>query len=64
MIPDPFLDRVIGPYRIVAPLGAGGMKVSETICHRVLALPMHPYLDEATQAKIADSVRGFAKAGG
>jgi len=46
------------------PLGAGGMKVSETICHRVLALPMHPYLDEATQAKIADSVRGFAKAGG
>lgn len=46
------------------PLGAGGMKVSETICHRVLALPMHPYLDEATQMKIADAVRGFVKAGG
>ncbi|HRP10767.1 MAG TPA: DegT/DnrJ/EryC1/StrS aminotransferase family protein, partial [Terricaulis sp.] len=30
------------------PVGAGGLKVSETICHRVLALPMHPYLDEAT----------------
>jgi dTDP-4-amino-4,6-dideoxygalactose transaminase len=46
------------------PVGAGGMKVSETICHRVLALPMHPYLDEATQAKIADAVRGFTRAGG
>jgi len=46
------------------PLGAGGMQVSETICHRVLALPMHPYLDEATQTKIADAVRAFVKAGG
>lgn len=46
------------------PIGAGGMKVSESICHRVLALPMHPYLDEATQAHIADAVRAFVKAGG
>ncbi|MFT3729166.1 MAG: DegT/DnrJ/EryC1/StrS aminotransferase family protein [Terricaulis sp.] len=46
------------------PLGAGGMKVSETICHRVLALPMHPYLDGQTQTKIANAVREFVKAGG
>lgn len=46
------------------PIGAGGMKVSESICHRVLALPMHPYLDEATQASIASAVRAFVKAGG
>src|SRR5690606_34065994 len=35
------------------PVGAGGLQVSETICHRVLALPMHPYLDGQTQTKIA-----------
>jgi UDP-2-acetamido-2-deoxy-ribo-hexuluronate aminotransferase len=46
------------------PIGAGGLKVSETICHRVLALPMHPYLDGQTQTKIANAVRDFAKAGG
>jgi dTDP-4-amino-4,6-dideoxygalactose transaminase len=46
------------------PIGAGGMKVSETIAHRVLALPMHPYLDGQTQTKIAGAVREFVKAGG
>jgi dTDP-4-amino-4,6-dideoxygalactose transaminase len=46
------------------PVGAGGMGVSETVCHRVLALPMHPYLDGQTQSKIAGAVRTFAKAGG
>lgn len=46
------------------PVGAGGLKVSETICHRVLALPMHPYLDGQTQTKIAGAIREFAKAGG
>jgi len=46
------------------PVGAGGMKVSEDICHRVLALPMHPYLDGQTQTKIAGAIRDFAKAGG
>jgi dTDP-4-amino-4,6-dideoxygalactose transaminase len=46
------------------PVGAGGMKVSETICHRVLALPMHPYLDGQTQTRIAGAVREFVKAGG
>jgi dTDP-4-amino-4,6-dideoxygalactose transaminase len=46
------------------PVGASGMKVSEDIAGRVLALPMHAYLDEATQVKIADSIRGFVRAGG
>src|SRR5690606_34972917 len=46
------------------PVGAGGLKVSEDICHRVLALPMHAYLDGQTQTKIAGAVREFVKAGG
>lgn len=46
------------------PVGAGGMKVSEDVCNRVLALPMHPYLDGQTQTKIAGAVREFVKAGG
>lgn len=46
------------------PVGAGGMKVSEDIAGRVISLPMHAYLDEATQAKIARSVRAFYRAGG
>ena len=46
------------------PVGAGGLKVSEAIAHRVLALPMHPYLDGQTQTKIANAIRDFAKAGG
>ena len=45
------------------PIGAGGMKVSDDIAGRVISLPMHAYLDEATQAKIAESVREFCKAG-
>ncbi|MBN8605815.1 MAG: DegT/DnrJ/EryC1/StrS aminotransferase family protein [Caulobacterales bacterium] len=46
------------------PVGAGGLKVSEDIAHRVLALPMHPYLDGQTQTKIANAIRDFARAGG
>ncbi|MBS0384452.1 MAG: DegT/DnrJ/EryC1/StrS aminotransferase family protein, partial [Proteobacteria bacterium] len=46
------------------PIGVGGLKVSEAIAHRVLALPMHPYLDGQTQTKIAAAIREFVKAGG
>lgn len=46
------------------PIGAGGLQVSETICQRVLALPMHPYLDGQTQTKIASAIRTFTEAGG
>jgi UDP-2-acetamido-2-deoxy-ribo-hexuluronate aminotransferase len=45
------------------PVGAGGLAVSEDIAARVLALPMHPYLDEPTQTKIADAIRDFVKGG-
>ena len=31
--------------------------VSETLAREVLSLPMHPYLDEATQRQIVDAVR-------
>jgi dTDP-4-amino-4,6-dideoxygalactose transaminase len=44
-------------------LGAGGLEVSERIAHRVLALPMHPYLDGQTQTKITSAIRDFVKAG-
>lgn len=46
------------------PIGAGGLKVSDDIAHRVLALPMHPYLDGQTQTKIAGAIREFVTAGG
>ncbi|MDR3509972.1 MAG: DegT/DnrJ/EryC1/StrS aminotransferase family protein [Caulobacteraceae bacterium] len=37
----------------------GGLPVSEAKAETVLALPMHPYLDEATQDRIIAAVRGF-----
>jgi dTDP-4-amino-4,6-dideoxygalactose transaminase len=46
------------------PIGAGGLSVSEAIAHRVLALPMHPYLDGQTQTQITNAIRDFVKAGG
>ncbi len=45
------------------PVGAGGLKVTEDVATRVIALPMHPYLDEATQTLIADAVKSFVTAG-
>ncbi len=46
------------------PVGAGGLKVTEDIAQRVIALPMHPYLDGQTQSRIAGAIRDFVKAGG
>jgi dTDP-4-amino-4,6-dideoxygalactose transaminase len=40
------------------------MAVTEAIAPRVLALPMHSDLDEATQARIAAAVKDFVRAGG
>jgi dTDP-4-amino-4,6-dideoxygalactose transaminase len=37
----------------------GGLPVSEEKAERVLSLPMHAYLDEDTQDRIIDAVRGF-----
>ena len=46
------------------PSAPQGLPVSEAICHRVLSLPMHPYLDDATQDRIVaatiDAVQSVA----
>jgi len=36
--------------------GVGSLPVSEQLCHEVLALPMHPYLDEGTIERIRDAL--------
>lgn len=36
--------------------GEGTLPVSESLCGRVLSLPMHPYMDEATADRICDAV--------
>jgi dTDP-4-amino-4,6-dideoxygalactose transaminase len=41
------------------PVATGALPVSDAAGPRVLSLPMHPYLDEDTQAQIIDAVRGF-----
>ncbi|WP_142849326.1 DegT/DnrJ/EryC1/StrS aminotransferase family protein [Telmatospirillum sp. J64-1] len=40
------------------PVAPGGVKVAESLSRRVISLPMHPYLDEATQDRIVAVVRG------
>jgi dTDP-4-amino-4,6-dideoxygalactose transaminase len=41
------------------PRGPGGLPVSEAKAGKVLALPMHPYLDEATQDAIIAAILAF-----
>jgi dTDP-4-amino-4,6-dideoxygalactose transaminase len=38
------------------PVAGNGLPVSERLAKQVLALPMHPYLDEPTQARIVGAV--------
>lgn len=38
------------------PVAPDGLPVTEAACGRVLSLPMHPYLDEATQDRIIDLI--------
>ena len=38
------------------PVAKGGLPITEDLCHRVLALPMHPYLEEDAQDHIIASV--------
>ena len=40
------------PYRHY-PAPTGGLQVTADLCERVLALPMHPYLEDETQQRIA-----------
>ncbi|WP_293853940.1 DegT/DnrJ/EryC1/StrS aminotransferase family protein [uncultured Alsobacter sp.] len=39
------------------PVAGNGLPVSEDLSRRVLSLPMHPYLDEATQDRVVEAVR-------
>jgi dTDP-4-amino-4,6-dideoxygalactose transaminase len=39
------------------PVAGNGLPISERLAREVLALPMHPYLDEATQDAIIEAVR-------
>ena len=41
------------------PRGPGGLPVTEALAETVLALPMHPYMDEVVQQRIIDAVKGF-----
>jgi dTDP-4-amino-4,6-dideoxygalactose transaminase len=45
-----------GPYRGF-PVAEGGAPVSERLAEEVISLPMHAYLDEATQDRIIVAVR-------
>ena len=39
-----------------------GLPVSDRLANEVLALPMHPYLDDATQDRIAAGLRAAVAA--
>jgi dTDP-4-amino-4,6-dideoxygalactose transaminase len=39
------------------PIAGNGLPVSEKLAAEVLSLPMHPYLAEPTQRRIADALR-------
>jgi dTDP-4-amino-4,6-dideoxygalactose transaminase len=43
------------------PVGPGGLPVTEAAAERVLSLPMHADLDEATQDRIVAAVASFAE---
>lgn len=43
------------------PVAGNGLPVSERVAHEVVALPMHPYLDNDTQDYIIDVARGALK---
>ncbi|MCA1455208.1 DegT/DnrJ/EryC1/StrS family aminotransferase [Bradyrhizobium sp. BRP22] len=40
------------------PVADGGLPVSERLSNDVISLPIHAYLDEATQGRIIEAVRG------
>ncbi len=49
--------HMLAPYRHFPQ--PGGLPVSEAAAGRVLALPMHAYLDAETQQGIVQAIRGF-----
>jgi dTDP-4-amino-4,6-dideoxygalactose transaminase len=45
------------------PVSADGLQITAALCGRVLALPMHPYLEAATQDHIAGALATAIAAG-
>lgn len=54
-----YYPRPLHLQKAFADLGyrPGDLPVAESVCHRVLALPMHPYLDEATVAHVVSVIK-------
>ena len=46
-----------GPHAASLAGGPPPLPVSESLCDRVLSLPMHPYLSEADVARVAEALR-------
>jgi len=44
------------------PVADGGLSVSESLSEDVISLPMHAYLDEASQQRVIEAVRGALSA--
>ncbi len=44
------------------PIADGGLTVSERLSSDVISLPMHAYLDDVTQDRVIEAVRGFFQA--
>lgn len=42
----------------IFPLAEGGLPVCEALSADVISLPVHAYLDEATQDRVIEAVRG------
>jgi dTDP-4-amino-4,6-dideoxygalactose transaminase len=40
------------------PIADGGLPISDRLADEVISLPMHPYLDETTQDRVIEAVRG------
>lgn len=43
------------------PVAGNGLPISDRVCHEVVALPMHPYLDEMTQGYIIEAAKAALK---
>lgn len=54
-----YYPRPLHLQKAFAGLGyaLGDLPVAESVCHRVLALPMHPYLDQATIDQIVATIK-------
>jgi len=38
------------------------LHISDSVCDRVLALPLHPYMDDATQDEIIEAIKEYKRA--